>query len=130
MASIPTWSRAPTTVMCLQVGETAHTLFTTALKEETGLFFCSIGAALVARDRAINVQVLVANGQQIQAQSGMVLRIQPRDPKWTPWLEGGEKVQYCEYDMGLCRSPSLAQRALGTEGLPSSGQARFLAESR
>jgi hypothetical protein len=116
MASIPTWPKTSTTIMCSHMAESAQTLFTTALEEETGLFFRSTGAALIAGDGAINVQVPAANVQQIQAQSSMVLRIEPKNPKWTAWPEGEEKVHYREYDMGLCRFPSLAQRAAGGGG--------------
>jgi hypothetical protein len=63
MASIPT--RSPTTIVCSQVGEVAHSLFTTALKQETGLFFRSTGTQLVTGDGGIHVQVPAANGQQI-----------------------------------------------------------------
>jgi hypothetical protein len=106
MASIPT--RSPTTIMCSQVGETAQALFTTALKEETGLFFHSTGTQLVTGDKGIHVQVPAANGQQIQAQSGMVLRVLPTNPEWRVWRHG---IQYRDYHMGLCQFPSLAQRA-------------------
>jgi hypothetical protein len=107
VASIPT--RSPTTIVCSQVGEVAQALFTTALKEETGLFFRSTGTQLVTGDERIHVQVPAANGQQIQAQSGMVLRVLPTDPEWKVWRDG---IQYRDYDMGLCQFPSLAQRAV------------------
>jgi hypothetical protein len=106
MASIPT--RSPTTIVCSQVGEVAQALFTTALKEETGLFFRSTGTQLVTGDGGIHVQVPAANGQHIQAQSRMVLRVLPTNPEWKVWRDG---IQYRDYDMGLCQFPSLAQRA-------------------
>jgi hypothetical protein len=112
MASIPTGSRSPT-IICVQVGEVAQALFTTALKEETGLFFRSTETQLVTGDGAIHVQVPAANGQQIQAQSGMVLRVLPTNPEWKVWRDG---IQYRDYDMGLCQFPSLAQRATAEGG--------------
>jgi hypothetical protein len=75
MASTPT--SPPTTTVCTQVGKVAQALFTTALSEETGLFFRSTGTQLVTRDGAIHVQVPASTVQQIQAQSGMVLRVLP-----------------------------------------------------
>jgi hypothetical protein len=112
MASIPTGSRSPT-IICAQVGEVAQALFTTALREETGLFFRSTGTQLVTGDGAIHVQVPAANGEQIQAQSGMVLRVLPTNSGWKVWRDG---IQYRDYDMGLYQFPSLAQRATAEGG--------------
>jgi hypothetical protein len=70
--------------------------FTTTLSEEMGLFFRSTETQLVTRDGAIHVQVPAANMQQIQAQSGMVLRVLPTNPEWRVWRDG---IQYRDYDM-------------------------------
>jgi hypothetical protein len=43
----------------------------------------------------------------------MVLRVLPTNPEWRMWRNG---IQDCDYDMGLCQFPSLAQRATAEGG--------------
>jgi hypothetical protein len=57
MAAIPIWEDSPSHMFCGQVGDSARTLFMTALKTETGLDLRSSGATLLAGDGAIDVQV-------------------------------------------------------------------------
>jgi hypothetical protein len=117
MASIPTRSGAHPEVMYTRVAEQAQRLFTRALKEETGLDFRSSGAALLARDGAIHVQVLAANGPQAHAASGMVLQVHPTNREWAASQEvPGAGIQYRDYDMGLAQSLSPAQIAAGMGG--------------
>jgi hypothetical protein len=87
-----------------------------ALKTETGLDLRSSGATLLARDGAIDVQVPSATGPQIQAGSGMILRLRPRNSEWTAWRAVGAGVRYRDYEMGLARFLTPAQQTAGRTG--------------
>src|SRR6476469_7163556 len=114
MASIPTWD--PDLVLCAHVAEEAQTLFSTAVKSETGMDFRSPRAALIGGGGAIHLQVPSANQQQTLAQSGMILRIHPISPDWKAWPEAGAQFRYREYDMCLAQFLSPAQVAAGRGG--------------
>jgi hypothetical protein len=94
----------------------ALTLFTRALKEETGLDYRSPGKALLIGQGAIHVQVPSADVAQALASSVMVLRIMPTKTEWSRWSEMGSQYQFRDYDMGLAQFPTLAQRRAGDGG--------------
>jgi hypothetical protein len=83
MAAIPTREDLPAHEFCGRVGDSARTLFMRALKTETGLDLRSSEATLLAGDGAIDVQVPSATGPQIQAGSGVILWVRPRNSEWT-----------------------------------------------
>jgi hypothetical protein len=113
MASIPS-NRPPR--ICHNAANMALTLFTKALKEETGLDYRSPGKALLIGQGAIHVQVPSEDVSQALTSTGMVLRILPTKTEWSRWSEMGNQYQYRDYDMRLARFPSLAQRRAGDGG--------------
>jgi hypothetical protein len=113
MASIPS-NRPPP--ICHDAANMALTLFTRAIKEETGLDYRSPGKALLIGQGAIHVQVPSANVAQALSSSGMVLRIMPTKTEWSRWSEMGSEYQFRDYDMGLAQFPTLAQRRAGDGG--------------
>ena len=113
MASIP--GTRPR-IICHEAADQALTFFSRALKDKTGLDCRSSGTALLTRDGAINVQVPSADVSQALTSRGMVLKILPRNTEWSRWHEMGCQYQYRDYDMGVARFPTPAQRMAGDGG--------------
>jgi hypothetical protein len=113
MASIPS-NRPPP--ICHDAANMVGTLFTRALKEETGLDYRSPGRALLIGQGAIHVQVPSADVAQALSSLGMVLRIMPTKMEWSRWSGMGSQYQFRDYDMGLAQFPTLAQRRAGDGG--------------
>jgi hypothetical protein len=103
-------------MFCGQVGDSARTLFMTALKTETGLDLRSSGATLLAGDGAIDVQVPSATVPQIQAGSGVILQVRPKKPEWTAWRDMGPGVRYRDYEMNLAHFLTPALQTAGKTG--------------
>ena len=95
-----------------------------ALKTEVGLDLRSSGAALLASDGAIDVQVPSATGLQTYVGSGLILRVRPRSPEWMAWTDLGPGVRYRDYELGLAQHLTPAQLAAGRGG-PAVGGSRI-----
>ena len=102
--------------LCSDTAGVVVTLFSKALRAETGLGLRSPGRALLIGNGAINIQVPSADGPQTLTGAGMVLRIVPTNTSWVEWPEMGPQYQYREYDMGLAQLPTPAQRIAGDVG--------------
>jgi hypothetical protein len=120
MASIPMGSSDPRHMYCARVGTSARVIMSRALQAEVGLDLRSSGAALLASDGAIDVQVPSATGLQTYAGSGVILRVRPRNPEWIAWRELGPGVRYRDYELGLAQHLTPAQVAAGRGG-PTEG---------
>jgi hypothetical protein len=116
IAAISTREDSPAHMYCGRVGDSARTLFMSALKTETGLDLRSSGATLLSEDGAIDVQVPSATGPQVQAGSGMIFRMRPRRSEWTAWRAVGPGVRYRDYEMGLARFPTPAEQTAEVTG--------------
>jgi hypothetical protein len=101
---------------CGRVGDLARTLVMTALKAETGLELRSSGATLLSEDGAIDVQMPAVTDSQVQAGSGMIFRMRPKKSEWTAWRAVGPGVRHRDYDLGLARFLTPAQRTAGITG--------------
>jgi hypothetical protein len=116
MAAIPTREDLPAHRYCGQVGDSARVLMMSALKMELGMNLRSFGATLLSKNGAIDVQAPSATDFQAQAQSGMIFRMRPKKSEWTAWRGVGPGVRYRDYEVGLARFPTQAQRTAGITG--------------
>lgn len=116
MASLPT-PEIPAYLLCNKVGEQATLLMSKAIKTTTGLDLRTTGKGLLSGTGDLSVQVpRIVDGHRWTSPrtAGMVLRVSPRQTRWTPWLEAG--ALYREYIMGQAQTLTLAQRTSGRGG--------------
>jgi hypothetical protein len=99
-----------------RVGDSACVLMMSALKTELGMDLRSSGATLLSEDGAINVQAPSATNSQAQAGSGMIFRMRPKKSEWTAWRGVGPWVRCQDYEVGLTRFSTPAQRTAGITG--------------
>jgi hypothetical protein len=116
MAAIPTREDSPVHRDCGRVGNSARVLMMSALKTELGMDLRSFEAMLLFEDGAIEVQAPSATDSQAQAGSGMIFRMRPTKSEWTAWRRVGPGVRYRDYEVGLARFPTPAQRTAGITG--------------
>jgi hypothetical protein len=116
MAPISTREDSPLHRYCGRVGDSARVLMMSALKTELGMDLRSSGATLLFEDGAIGVQAPSATDSQAQAGLGMIFRMRAKTLEWTAWQGGGPGVCYRDYEVGLARFPTPAQRTAGITG--------------
>jgi hypothetical protein len=57
-----------------------------------------------------------ATDSQAQAGSGMIFRMRPTKSEWTAWRGVGPGVRYWDYEVGMARFSTPAQRTAGITG--------------